>query len=639
MSAIGGVYSFEGNFVDEIALTELVQGLASLGPDGGGHFKSGPVGMVHRAFHTTKESRQEIQPLISSNGQILCWDGRLDNREELISILRDRLHGDFTDAGIVMAAYLKWGISFLPRLIADFALSLWDPSSGSLILARDVIGSRDLYYHLDHRGSVWSTDLRQLIRVSKIKPEVDENYVAGYLTRLPESSESPFKNISLVPPAHAVVIKDGDVKVSRFWSLDPDREIRYRSDAEYEDHFRHLFTEAVRCCMRSDRPVWSDLSGGLDSSSIVCIANQLIKAGKSEATILETVSCVRDESISSNELKYIRYVEERIGKQGYHLPESEFPVLSAAASDCSAIPNALDIFGSYHKRVNELMAASGARVRLCGNGGDQIFNSLPSPAGGLADSLVCGKFVQLHRDLCTWSRDRNKPYLKLFWQDAVEPLLSTKLQLRLRSDLNKRFSDLYDQGFVKRTNIKERMLNPRDPFGFRLPSSRKQSVNFLTAVRSISAGYARVLQDIELRYPILHRPLVEFMQAIPRDQRVRPGEKRSLQRRALKDLLPPEVLNRKGKGNPSEAVFRGLTREYTRLHSLLSDSYVARCGYVNQQSLMSALERSRHGDKRISEIFRIISLEFWLRSLEQYGPTAEINAAVMGSPEACPAAA
>ena len=247
--------------------------------------------------------------------------------------------------------------------------------------------------------------------------------------------------------------------------------------------------------------------------------------------------------------------------------------------------------------------------------------------------------MQLHKDLCTWSRDRNKPYLKLLWEDAVEPLLSSKLRLRFRHDLNKRFSDLYDPGFVKRTNMTERMLNPIDPFGFRMPSSRKQSVNFLTAVRSISAGYARVLQDVELRLPILYRPLVEFMQAIPQDQRIRPGEKRSLQRRALKNLLPPEVLNRKGKGNPSEAVFRAFTREYPRLHSLLSDSYVARYGYVNQQALTRVLERTRCGDKRISDIFRVISLEFWLRSLDQYGPTAEMNAAAMGSPEACPAAA
>ena len=637
MSAIGGVYDFADGFVDEAMLVELRQRLAPLGPDGGRQFKSGPVGMVYSAFHTTRESRHEIQPLTSARDHILCWDGRLDNREDLISILGNELHGDFTDAAIVMAAYLKWGIDFLPKLIADFALSLWDPSLRSLILARDVIGSRDLYYHVSHRGAIWSTDLRQLIRAARVKPDVDENYIAGYLTRLPESSQSPFKNISVVPPAHAVLIKAGDVQVRRFWRLDPEHEIRYRSDAEYEEHFLHLFTEAVRCCMRSDRPVWSDLSGGLDSSSIVCMVDELIRTGKSEAKVLETVSCIRDESVSSNELKFIRCVEERIGKQGHHLPESKFPVLSPA--DASAIPNALDIFASYHKHLNELMAANGARVRLCGSGGDQIFNSVPSPSGALGDNLVLWKFVQLHKDLCTWSRDRNKPYLNLLWEDAVEPLLSPKLQLRFRRDLNKRFSDLYDAGFVKRTNMTERMLTPIDPFGFRMPSSRKQSVNFLTAVRSISAGYARVLQDVELRLPILYRPLVEFMQAIPQDQRIRPGEKRSLQRRALKNLLPPEVLNRKGKGNPSEAVFRAFIREYPRLRSLLSDAYVVRHGYVNQQALTRVFERTRCGDKRVGDIFRIISLEFWLRSLDQYGPTAEINAAAMGSPEACPAAA
>jgi len=639
MSAIGGIYCFEDDYVDEKLLHELGHGLASRGLDGGGNLTSGPVGMAFRAFHTTKESHHEIQPLRCATGQILCWDGRLDNRDDLISILGGDLHGAFTDAGIVMASYLKWGIDFLPKLIADFSLSLWDPALRLLILARDVIGSRDLYYLTDHRRSMWSTDLRELIRVSRIKPEVNENYIAGYLTRLPASSESPFRNVSLVPPAHAVLIKDGDVQVRRFWGLDPHHEIRYRSDAEYEDHFRHLFFEAVRCCLRADRPVWSDLSGGLDSSSIVCVADHLLKAGKSEASLLETVSCIRDESVSSNELKFIRYVEDKIGKQGHHLPESEFPIFSAEADEVSPIPNALDIFASYHQKVNALMAENDARVRLCGSGGDQIFNSLPSPSGALADSLVRGKFVQLRKDLCTWSRDRNKPYLKLLWEDAIEPLLSTKLQVRLKGDLYKRISDLFDPEFVKRTNLKERMLSPADPFGFRLPSSRKQSVSFLTAVRSISAGYARVLQDMELRLPILHRPLVEFMQAIPRDQRIRPGEKRSLQRRALKDFLPLEVLNRKGKGNPSEAVFRGFTREYARLHSVLSDSYVARYGYVNQPALMRALERSRHGDKRISEIFRVIALEFWLRSLDQYGPTAEISAVVTGSPEACPAAA
>jgi asparagine synthase (glutamine-hydrolysing) len=639
MSAIGGIYSFDGGTPDEAMLTALGRGLASRGPDGGKCIKAGAIAMVYRAFHTTKESRQEIQPLVSANGHVLCWDGRLDNREDLISLLRDQLRDDFTDAGIVMAAYLTWGIDFLPKIIADFALSLWDPLSASLILARDEIGSRDLYYHINHEEIMWSTDLASLIEISQVELEVDENYIAGYLTRLPDSSQAPFKNIKVVPPAHAVIINNSDVKARRFWGLDPDHEIRYSSDAEYEEHFKHLFTEAVRCCLRSDRPVWSDLSGGLDSSSIVCIADQLVKTGKSEATLLETVSCIRDESPSSNELKFIRCVEERIGRQGHHLPESAFPVHSPTASESSVIPNVLDIFISLHKQINKLMAEKGARVRLCGNGGDQILNSVPSPGGLLADLLVSGKIWQLHNDLGAWSRDRKKPYLKLLWEEAVTPLLPGKLQVRLRLDLTQRLPDWYDPGFVKRTNLKELLLGPADSFGFHLPSQRNQATNFLGAVRSVSAGYARVLQNVELRMPILHRPLVEFMQAVPAEQRRRIGETRSLQRRALKDVLPPEILRRKGKGNPSEAVFRALTREYTRLHSLLSDTYVARYGYVNQQGLLKALERSRYGDKRTSDLFRIISLEFWLRSLERYGPAAKSNVAAMGSPEARSAAA
>src|ERR1044072_9568561 len=106
MSAIGVIYSFEGDLVGETVLSELDHGVASLGPDDGAHLRSGPVGMVYRALHTTKESRREIQPLRSTAGHILCWDGRLDNREEMASILRDDLQEDLTDARIVMDAYL-----------------------------------------------------------------------------------------------------------------------------------------------------------------------------------------------------------------------------------------------------------------------------------------------------------------------------------------------------------------------------------------------------------------------------------------------------------------------------------------------------------------------------------------------------
>ena len=107
MSAIGGIFGFNGASVDDAMLRALRDGLVSRGPDGGGHLKWGSVAMLYRAFHTNRESRLETQPLVSRLGHILCWDGRLDNREELISSLGDFLYGDHTDVAIVMASYLK----------------------------------------------------------------------------------------------------------------------------------------------------------------------------------------------------------------------------------------------------------------------------------------------------------------------------------------------------------------------------------------------------------------------------------------------------------------------------------------------------------------------------------------------------
>src|SRR5215475_14729865 len=127
MSAIGGIINFDGTPVDADLLMRLTANLEPYGPDGGGEVLQSSVGVVYRAFHTNVESRSERQPLISNAGCILAWDGRLDNREDLIALMRDELDTERTDSAIVIAAYDKWGTAFPQRLIGDFAFSLWDP--------------------------------------------------------------------------------------------------------------------------------------------------------------------------------------------------------------------------------------------------------------------------------------------------------------------------------------------------------------------------------------------------------------------------------------------------------------------------------------------------------------------------------
>jgi asparagine synthase (glutamine-hydrolysing) len=634
MSAIGGIYNFNDAPVDGEVLAAMGKELDSCGPDGGSEVSRGSLGICYRAFHTNHESRAEKQPFASPFGHILAWDGRLDNREELLQLLRDDLRNDHTDVAIVMTAYLRWGIGFLPRIIGDFALSLWDSQAKKLLLARDAVGPRTLYYQANDNRIIWSTELAVLLDLAGVELEINDEYIADFMTRLPDPAQTPYKNIYPVPPGHYLITQDRKIKVQRFWGLDPKAEIRYKSDAEYEAHFLHLFREAVRCRLRVDGPVWAELSGGLDSSSIVCMADEIIKSDEAQAATLETVSFVFDEATKSDERKYIRYVEEKIGKKGRYLREDDYRMLAPLSHGCRPIiPTPIANFAAYNEALGCAMREGGARVLLSGKGGDEILSSMRDPAPELADLLVQCKLLQLHLRLRTWSQALKRPYTRLLWPKVIFPVLPRKLQaLCQRGNATEIFA-LYDREFTNRMNLRERRLGTPDIFGFRYPSGRDQSEWFLRIVRELSAGFWREFVKAEISYPFTHRPLVEFMQAIPFNQRVRPTETRSILRRALREVLPEGIANRKGKTLNTEAALRAVSREWPRLHQIFTDARVCSHGYMNREALLAILEQGRDGSNANSlSIVFPLALEYWLRSLDRRGSPTPTVTATLPSP-------
>src|SRR6266542_1185043 len=629
MSTLGGTYNFDGAPADDWLLIALGNGLASRGPDGGSEFRRGSLGMVYRAFHTTKESRRETQPLISSDGHVLCWDGRLDNRDELIPLLRDELCGDYTDVAIVMAAYRRWKDDFLPRIIGDFALSLWDANTRTLLLARDPAGSRPLFYQANRERIIWSSEISPLLNVVSGELKVNDEYVATYLIGRPDPGLTPYQGIYAVVPGNVVTLRNGQLQTRWFWKLDPQREIRYRTDTEYEEHFLRLFREAVRCRLRVDAPVWATLSGGLDSSAIVCMADEIMESGEAETSKLETVSYVYGESTSSDERNFIGCVEEKRGRKGHYLWEEDYPPL-ATFPDVSELsfPDFLDCFIDRHRGLCGAMHADNARVLLTGHGGDEMLCSNPSPSPELGDLLVQRRFLSLHRSLQTWSWALKKSYFELLWREGVMPLLPRRMQVACGLKPHFKLPPWFDDQFVDSMKLREYNLGVEDVFGFRRPSGRDQAVGFLSAIRMTCKASYRARGCIEVSHPYLHRPLVEFLQAIPFEQRVRPNEARSLMRRALRNLLPEKVLNRKTKKGPEEAVFRALARSWPRLQPVFEKSYVCANGYMSAKPLLAALERARHGCQPYSfALIQTISLEFWLRTLECRSSAAK-NAAV-----------
>jgi asparagine synthase (glutamine-hydrolysing) len=516
---------------------------------------------------------------------------------------------------MVIAAYRKWGINAFARLIGDFALALWDPNEHCLLLVSDSLGLRPLYYHLTTNFALWSSRARSILEVAGPPLEFNDNYIASFLVNGSPAS-SPFKSVGAVPGGHALVVGRKGVKLNRYWHPDPQREIRYNSDAEYEAHFRELFQEAVACRMQADGPVYAELSGGVDSSSIVLMGDHLLASGRTTSSDLRTVSYVFDGSITSDERRYIQIVEERRGRPGVHIREEDHPILSPPPEGFQPdLPSSQLCFLARYDHLANTMEDAGGRVLLSGVGGDQMFWSQPPAGLPLADLAARGRLIELLRASYRWSRCLRQPLLKLICQGAFLPLLPRVV--KARAEIFNPLGEWFNAAFSKRMKLREWRLGSPDDLGFRIPSTSQQ----YSMIRQTLRMYALELRPsrgcIDVRYPYLDRRLVEFTLAIPLEQKVRPGETRSIVRRSLRDVMPEAIRERKSKNGPAEALYRALVREWPWLSQLLVEPRVSAYGFVNKEAFATALRRARHGlATNTVQLLKTISLELWLRSFD-----------------------
>jgi asparagine synthase (glutamine-hydrolysing) len=641
MSAIGAIFNFNNrpfNHDDLRDLTALWQSLRKWGPDGGRIVTADTLGVCYQAFNTNRESRFEQQPLVARDGRILAADIRIDNREELFAathhLLERNSSGVTTDADYALAANNRWGAEFARHVVGEYAFVVYDPQTRRLLVCRDHIGARPLYYCQDGERLIVSSQVAPLIDVFDVSREIDEEYVAGCMSRGPTIGLTPYKHIHAVRPAHVVAVTEsGRLSEKRYWQLDPEQEIHLGSDEEYEEAFRYHVRNAVNAPLRTDRLVMIELSGGLDSSTIACVAADSIAKNETQTTRFETVSYVYDESPTSDESKFIHCVEDHLDRTGVHVRDEDSSLFPPAADDLDiATPNPILYAFSYHEALSQLMRESGARVLLTGVGGDQVLGSSYDPYPVLSDLLVLRRPLELHRSLRIWSHALQKPYASLLWQKTLVPVLPRELQPMFRRAAMKRVPSWFNPEFVARMKLRENEMPPADPFGFRLPSGKDRSISYLAVIKNVAPCHRREMTCLDSSYPFMHRPLVEFLQAIPFEQLLRPGENRSVMRRALRDVLPEKIARRKTKGNPTEGLCRAVAREWKTLRALFTDSRVCAYGFMDSAPLFAAIDRARHGvELYTASLLTTISLEFWLRALETRS-AAKKYATASGSP-------
>jgi len=597
---------------------EKVRGaVAGYGPDGTCSYSEAGVDILYAALHTTKESRQEKQPQATASGIVLTWDGRLDNRATFLGPLGKTVASDSPDVSIVASAYERWGTSCLALLVGDWALSIWNPHDRSLILAKDPIGGRPLYYSLDQDQVIWCSILDPLVLFAGKSFQLNGEYIAGWFSFFPATHLTPYVGIESVPPSSFVRLTARQRTISKYWDFDPDKRIRYSTDAEYEEHFRAVFRESVRRRLRSDSPVLAELSGGMDSSSIVCMADSVVAQGSVETPRLDTLSYFNDSEPNWNERPYFSKVEERRGCIGCHIDlGSEDPRLFEIERDgFQATPGS---HGGRNKAARECAAfirSGGYRAVLSGIGGDEVTGGVPSPTSEVADLIARAHFRTLVRQLKLWALAKRRPWFHLLLEAASRFLPYAVIP----APKNRRPPPWLHPNFARRHRFALTGYEGRLKLVGPLPSFQENVSTLDVLRRQLTCHALPADPAFEKRYAYLDRDLLEFLYAVPREQLVRPGQRRSLMRRALVGIVPVEILDRRRKAYVSRAPMAAFSQGHARLTELNNCRVAASLGILNSQRFADTLQRARQGlEVPTVTLLRTIELEIWLRGLRRH---------------------
>lgn len=617
MSVQFGKCNFDGQLVDPTVFDQVRSQLTPYGPDGEGTLCQDNFGVLYRAFHTTEESRREKQPHISESGAVITWDGRLDNREGLIDQLGERLSPESTDLDIVAAAYVRWGIDVFARLIGDWAVSIWNPRDRSLTLAKDFLGSRQLYYSVEKDQVTWCTILDPLVLFAGRSLKIEQEYIAGWLTLFPAAHLTPYEGIHSVPACSLLRLTKGAQAARRYWNFEP-KTICYRSDREYEEHFRIVFANSVRRRLRCPSPVLAELSGGMDSSAIVCMADDLSRRGLTETPRVETISYYDDSEPNWDERPYFARVEQKRGRVGCHIDvgtqsplefhrgEDSFGLTPGSAFSCDAVSN----------QFAACLTSRGHRVVLSGIGGDEVTGGVPTPMPELADLLARGQLKKLSHQLRIWALQKRQPWYLLLLEAGKEffpvGLFGIPKHRQPPTWLSPTFTNRYSNallGYESRLKL----------FGT-LPSFQV-NLNTVDALRrQLMCTALPSRPSYERRYPYLDRSLLEFLFAIPQEQLLRPGQRRSLMRRALAGIVPDEILNRRRKAYVSKGLMNSISAQWEQLNKVGDPLVCSAFGVVESESMVDALQRVvRDAEAPTLALMRALTMESWLRAALKRG--------------------
>jgi asparagine synthase (glutamine-hydrolysing) len=628
MSAIAGLWHLGGRSVAPAELQRMLQCLSHRGPDGEGSWYRGELALGHRLLHTTPESLGETLPLVGRGDRLaLTADARIDNRQDLLAALAGSVRParDAPDSELIMAAYRTWGVHCVAHLVGDFAFALWDEARRHLFCARDHFGVKPFFYHHQPgRLFAFATEIKGILALPEVPRRLNETRVADYLQSSFDDQEITFyADIARLPPAHTLLVEGERLTLQSYWSPDPDREVRLGSDRAYAEAFRALFTQAVRCRLRSAFPVGSSLSGGLDSSSIVCTARDLLR--RQARPPLRTFSLLFNDLPECDESPFIEAVLDGGDLVPHRIRGDRLSPLEELDRYLTHEDGASWGFNMcLHWAMHRSAAEHGVRVFLDGLGGDEV---VCHGIGRLPELARSGRLLELTVSVFRLGRHFGQPPLRILRRHAIRPLLPpAALRLwaagrrsRPPAGGSRTVRPLVSAAFADRVDLEARIdrLHRARPGA---PASLRGS-HYLALLAGItSAGFESIdpvaaAFSLEPRYPFYDRRLVEFCLALPAEQKLRWGWSRFILRQAMAGTLPERVRLRGGKANLSAQFNEGfLAFERERIEAVVHGGSDVIAPYVDVDILRELYREYSTGGirKHAESVWHPVMLAIWL---------------------------
>jgi asparagine synthase (glutamine-hydrolysing) len=509
--------------------------------DGTAHF-------LHLALANTQEAKADQFPLKDPTGNLALFShARIDNREELLHLfdISPGCWAKTSDSMLILQAYQKWGESCIDHLIGDWCFAIWHHKENRLFVARDQHGHSALYYYQGNNFLIFSTSLKAVLLNPEVPKEPNSLKIAQILVSWNEyGTETCYKNIFRLPPAHWLKFERNELTTGQYWYLEHAPAIRYQKEEDYFDAFRELYTESVRCRLRSSGGIATTLSGGLDSGSVTALAARLLKDNHQPLHAYTSVPTHNVSKLFGNkrfgdETYYASSTASFIGNIQHHFIDAmEISPLQGLSQMLEIQDEPSHAAGNHFWIVSIMQQAfdKGNNVLLTGQGGNATV-SWPTP--GYVRSLTDHGFSLA--DLQHWESIKQKmirPLMPQPFLNAYKTLKSGKNPWLSYSAIN--------PSFAKEIQLSNKMKEKGyDPTFTLIKDSAKARFNILKPGSGIGGAlwYANGESfGIEVRDPTLDKRILEFCLGIPDELYIKNGDDRMLLRRSMQGLMPDEVL-------------------------------------------------------------------------------------------------